>query len=85
MDQITGIKEKSTYMIECSSCNADLKTENDHKRGICFRCHVKGIKFGFRAVGYGQKEWNKSTIKETQRMYENMPGVEKISTRKELI
>jgi len=85
LDQITGIKEKSTYMIECSSCNADLKTENDHKRGICFRCHVKGIKFGFRAVGYGQKEWNKSTIKETQRMYENMPGVEKISTRKELI
>jgi len=71
--------------MHCNTCSNNLKTENDHKRGICFRCHVKGIKFGFRAVEYGQKAWNNSTIRETQKMYENMPGVEKVSTRKELI
>ena len=71
--------------MKCSNCGAELKTEQDQKRGICFKCHVKGIKFGFRAVEYGQKAWNNSTIRETQRMYEAMPGVEKVSTRKELI
>ena len=69
----------------CDQCNNGLVTENDKKRGICFKCHVKGIKFGFRSTGYGQSNWNQSTIRETQRMYEAMPGVEKISTRKELI
>ena len=71
--------------MKCSNCGAELKTEQDQKRGICFKCHVKGIKFGFRAVEYGQKAWNNSTIRETQKMYEAMPGVEKVSTRKELI
>jgi hypothetical protein len=71
--------------MKCSICGAELKTEQDKKRGICFRCHIKGIKFGFRAVEYGQKAWNNSTIRETQRMYEAIPGVEKMSTRKELI
>ena len=71
--------------MNCDLCDRQLATENDENRGICFKCHVKGIKFGFRAVEYGQKAWNNSTIKETQKMYEAMPGVEKISTRKELI
>ena len=71
--------------MKCSVCGAELKTDNDKKRGICFRCHVKGIKFGFRAVEYGQKAWNNSTIRETQKMYESMPGVEKVPARKELI
>jgi len=71
--------------MKCSNCGAELKTEQDQKRGICFKCHVKGIRFGFRAVEYGQKAWNNSTIRETQRMYEAMPNVEKVSTRKELI
>ena len=71
--------------MKCLNCGAELKTEQDQKRGICFKCHVKGIRFGFRAVEYGQKAWNNSTIRETQRMYESMPGVEKVPARKELI
>lgn len=71
--------------MNCDLCDNTLATENDENRGICFRCHVKGIKFGFRSTGYGQSNWNESTIRETQRMYESMPNVEKISTRKELI
>lgn len=71
--------------MQCNNCLKELKTENDQKRGICFGCHVKGIKFGFRSVEYGQKAWNNSTIRETQKMYESMPNVEKVSSRKELI
>jgi len=72
-------------MAKCNTCDVELSTDNDLKRNICFKCHVKGIKFGFRGVEYGQKSWNNSTIRETQRMYESMPNVEKVSTRKELI
>ncbi len=69
----------------CTSCSAELATDNDKNRGICFKCHVKGIRFGFQSVEYGRKAWNNSTIRETQKMYESMPNVEKISARKELI
>jgi len=71
--------------MQCNDCSDNLKTQNDEKRGICFKCHVKGIKFGFKSVEYGQKAWNNSTIRETQRMYESMPGVEKVPARAELI
>lgn len=71
--------------MECQSCNRPIQSDNDIKRELCFKCHVKGISFGFVSVGYGQSAWNDSTIRETQRMYEAMPGVEKIPTRKELI
>jgi anaerobic ribonucleoside-triphosphate reductase len=71
--------------MKCSNCGAELKTEQDKKRGICFKCHVSEVKFGFKSTGYGRSNWNESTIRETQRMYEAMPNVEKISTRKELI
>jgi len=71
--------------MHCSICEADLVTEQDQKRGICFACHVKGVTFSFVGAQYGKKNWNTSTIRETQKMYESMPGVEKVSTRKELI
>ena len=75
----------SIGLMHCSNCSREIFAENDVKRGICFRCHVKGIKFGFRGVEYGQSSWNNSTIRETQKMYEAMPGVEKVPARKELI
>jgi len=71
--------------MNCSICGKPLETDNDVKRGICFSCHVKGIRFGFKATGYGQDVWNGPTVREVQRYYEAMPNVEKISTRKELI
>lgn len=86
---IIGIKEKSVHMVEtimqCNSCNSDLATEQDQKRGVCFKCHLKGIRFNFVGAQYGKSNWNTKTIKETQDMYANMPNVEKVSTRKELI
>ena len=71
--------------MQCSICKADLVTEQDQKRGICFACHVKGVTFNFVGAQYGKSNWNSSTIKETQKMYEAMPNVEKVSSRKELI
>tara|TARA_R110000823_G_C15724230_1_gene479010 strand:- start:462 stop:677 length:216 start_codon:yes stop_codon:yes gene_type:complete len=71
--------------MQCTTCSTPIEEENDLKRQLCFKCHVKGIRFGFVSVGYGQSEWNNSTIRETQRMYEAMPNVEKVSTRQELI
>jgi len=46
---------------------------------------VKGIGFTFKGVAYGRDAWNTSTIRETQRMYESMPGIEKVPQRAELI
>ncbi len=71
--------------MHCLDCSKEISEENDIKRGICFSCHIKGIKFGFRGASYGKSTWNDTTIRETQRMYEAMPNVEKVSSRKELI
>ena len=71
--------------MKCTTCSTPIEEENDLKRQLCFKCHIKGIRFGFVSVGYGQSTWNDSTIRETQRMYEAMPNVEKVSTRQELI
>ncbi len=71
--------------MQCSGCQKMLTTKNDHKRKLCFGCHVKGITFTFTGAQYGRSNWNTTTIKETQDMYANMPNVEKISSRKELI
>ncbi len=71
--------------MQCNNCSREINTENDLKRSICFACHVKGITFTFTGAQYGKENWNTSTIKEAQKMYENMPGVEKVSSRKELI
>lgn len=78
-----------TYIIgdfmQCSSCSRDINTETDLKRGICFACHVRGVGFTFKGVSYGRDAWNTSTVRETQRMYESMPGIEKVPDRAELI
>ena len=71
--------------MQCNSCSKEINTENDLKRKICFACHVKGITFNFVGAQYGKSNWNTTTIKETQKMYEAMPNVEKVSSRKELI
>lgn len=77
--------------MECDLCGLNpLKTENDQKRGICFKCHVSGIKFGFRSTGYGRSNWNESTIRETQKYYEESDAfkqgkIAKVPARKELI
>lgn len=74
----------------CAHCDRELVTENDKNRGICFKHHVQGIKFGFRGASIGQNSWNDTTIRETQRYYENLPAfkegkIEKIPARAELI
>lgn len=72
-------------MAKCSKCGVELVTDTDLRRNICFKCHLKGITFSFVGAQYGKSNWNTSTIKETQDMYSQMPNVEKVSTRKELI
>jgi len=76
--------------MQCNSCSKELKTENDQKREICFGCHVKGIRFGFRGAEIGQSSWNNTTIREVQRSYEESDAfkqgkIEKVPDRKELI
>ncbi len=72
-------------MSKCTDCSRELKTEGDFKYLSCFKCRIKGVKFGFVSVEYGQKGWNNSTVRETQKKYEAMPGVEKVPARAELI
>ena len=76
--------------MECSSCKNTIESDNDIKRGICFSCHVKGIRFGFRATGFGRANWNGATIREVQRSYEDTPEfksgkISKVPARAELI
>ncbi len=76
--------------MHCSSCDNTIESENDTKRGICFSCHVKGIRFGFRATGYGRSNWNSATVREVQKSYEDTPAfksgkISKVPARKELI
>lgn len=71
-------------------CGRNLKTEADLGRGYCFHCHVSSVTFGFRGVTQGKSAWNDSTIRETQRYYEDLPAfkegkIEKVPERKELI
>ena len=76
--------------MNCSSCDRHIEEENDLRRGICFRCHVQGIRFGFKSVSYGQSSWNNSTVREVQRSYEESDAfkqgkIAKVPARKELI
>lgn len=78
--------------MHCPSCQREIDpnmvTENDRRRGSCFACHVKGIKFGFRGVSYGRQSWNESTLKEVHASHEKglrEGKIEKVSARKELI
>lgn len=76
--------------MECLSCKTTIESENDINRGICFKCHIKGIRFGFRATGFGRANWNGPTIREVQRSYEDTPEfksgkISKVSERAELV
>jgi hypothetical protein len=76
--------------MHCSSCNKTIESDNDIKRGICFSCHVKGIRFGFRATGYGRANWNGPTVREVQKSYEDSDDfksgkISKVPERAELI
>ena len=49
----------------CLECNKQFQNEGIPRRGaICFRCHVKGISFGFQQ---GQQMFHDKTIKEQER------------------
>jgi hypothetical protein len=74
------------YM-KCTTCNKSIESENDLKRQLCFKCHVKGVRLGF---SHGQENFHGPTIREQQREMEESPRfkageIEKIPTRKELI
>ena len=80
--------------MHCPSCERQidpkLVTENDIRRGHCFRCHVKGVTFGFKGVAYGRSNWNGATVREVQKSYEESDAfkqgrITKVSARKELI
>jgi hypothetical protein len=67
------------------SCGKEITSENDLKRGICFGCHVQGLKF---VTPMSFK--NSQTIRERQREIEDTPAfkagkIEKIPARAELI
>jgi hypothetical protein len=73
--------------MHCSSCNRQIDSENDRRRGICFACHVKTIRLGFR---HGKDNWNGPTEREIQRSYEESDAfkqgkIEKVPARAELI
>jgi hypothetical protein len=71
--------------METCACGKSIVSETDLKRGLCFACHVKGLKFvtpkAFK---------NQQTIRERQREIEETPAfkagkIEKIPARAELI
>jgi hypothetical protein len=41
----------------CESCGSEHERDGD----LCFRCHVRGISFGFSgSVSPGRKNWNRT-------------------------
>ena len=71
-------------MTNCT-CGKPIASENDLKRGLCFACHIKGVKLGvpntFKAA---------QTIREQQRYYEDSNAfksgkITKVPERAELI
>jgi hypothetical protein len=73
--------------MKCSTCERLIESENDIKRGYCFKCHVKTVRLGFT---HGQENFHGPTIREQQREMEESPRfkageIEKIPARKELI
>jgi hypothetical protein len=76
--------------MNCLSCDIPIELDNDIKGQLCFKCHVKGVAFGFKGAFIGKDQWNSTTIREVQRSYEDSPEfksgkIEKIPARKELI
>jgi hypothetical protein len=69
------------------ACGREIQTENDIKRGVCFACHIKGVRLGFT---YGKKVFHGPTEREQQRFYEDSKAfkegrIEKVPSRAELI
>lgn len=68
-------------------CQNPITSENDLKRGLCFACHLKGVRLGF---SNGREEFSGPTIRERQRYYEDSPAfkegrITKVPARAELI
>jgi hypothetical protein len=73
--------------MHCSSCSKPIESENDIKRGLCFKCHVKNVRLGFT---HGKEDFHGPTIRQRQREMEDSPRfkageIEKVPARKELI
>lgn len=73
--------------MKCSTCDKSIESENDIKRGYCFKCHVKTVQLKFT---YGKETFHGPTIREQQREMEESPRfkageIEKVPERKELI
>ena len=73
--------------MKCSTCKRPIESENDLKRQLCFKCHVKGVRLGFT---HGQEVFHGPTEREQQRAMEDSPRfkggeIEKIPVRKVLI
>lgn len=73
--------------MHCLSCSKPIDTENDVKRGYCFKCHVKSVRLGFT---YGKENFHGPTEREQQRIMEDSPKfkaglIEKVPSRRELI
>jgi len=73
--------------MKCSTCERPIESENDIKRQLCFRCHVKDVRLGFT---HGREAFHGPTEREQQRAMEESPRfkageIEKVPARKELI
>ena len=73
--------------MKCSTCEKPIDSENDLKRQLCFKCHVKDVRLGFT---HGQEAFHGPTEREQQRAMEDSPRfksgeIQKIPVRKELI
>ena len=67
------------------TCGKPIESENDLRRGCCFGCHVRGLKF---VTPMSFK--NPQTIREQQRYYEESKAfkegkISKVPDRAELI
>jgi len=73
--------------VHCSTCKDPIEGENEIKRGVCFKCHVKTVRLGFVN---GKEDFHGPTVRERQRYYEDSDAfkrgdIEKVPARKELI
>lgn len=71
--------------MQCDTCRKPIDSVNDLKRGLCFACHLQGLKFGIPTSFK-----NPQTIREQQRYYEDSPAfkagkITKVPARAELI
>lgn len=53
----------------CVDCGNEITKDLSsavRRGGTCFRCHVAGIKWGFRGAGGGRDSFHNETIRELQ-------------------